>query len=90
MTEGKVREVVGIYLKKLKKLGVIGKTLKKTRKTHHQRDLLMHARNILENIETCLRMGKLKKAIQALGRVQGIFLACGIYSISEMHEHNGE
>ena len=59
-------------------------------KSPEREDQLQHARWMLNEMETGYRAGLFSegKINRWLGFVQGIFWACGVYSIDTMREHN--
>jgi len=90
MTLEKVRRVVAFYRHFLDKAGIKPKQCEHELRLPVYGDsiILGHCRWMCDEIEEFIRAGRTQKAMRWLGFVQGALWAAGLFTISELKDHN--
>ncbi len=91
MTAEKVRDVLAIYRKKFEELGVVKGEFQSDQIFYplfSQSNILAHCNWMLDEMERFLDKGRMDKVFRWLGFIQGCLWSTGIYSITEMKDHN--
>lgn len=91
MTVQKVQSVISLYREKLELLGHgIAKRddIDHDSRSHSPSQQLGHCMGMLDKMEVFLHEGRIDKTYRWLGFIQGVFWSLGIYSLTEMMNHN--
>lgn len=91
MTVQKVQSVISLYREKLESLHVTKRDdIDHDSHLHsaHPDVQLAHCMGMLDKMEGFLAEGRIDKAYRWLGFMQGVFWSLGIYTLTEMMNHN--
>ena len=88
MNADKVRQVLTIYRKKFKDLGIPSRPFPHAEFPTTDNDILAHCHGMLDEMETFIQEENMGKVFRWLGFIQGCLWKVGIYTIEEMKDHN--
>lgn len=88
MTQEKLREIIDLYRKHFKEIGVEPAPHRYDRVVVNRDRALAHVADMLPKMEKMLDEGKIEKFMRWLGFIQGVLWALGIDTIEELKDVN--